>query len=104
MATSAFPLNVTINLTLTVIFKKLAPYGTDGRLLRCLQSVLPVSVEMLPKAETSFYGFFSVSKQLQYQSKFCSNKGYIIILVRRHLSDTKTRTDIENLVNTNYKI
>ena len=39
-------------------FKKLAPYGTDGRLLQCLQSVLPVSVEKLPKAETSFYGFF----------------------------------------------
>ena len=51
---------------------KLAPCGTDGRLLRnvntfmltCLQSVLPVSLEKLPKAETSISVFFSVSKQL----------------------------------------
>ena len=47
--------------------KKLAPCGTDGRLLRnvntfmliCLKSVLPVSVEKLPKAETSISVFFS---------------------------------------------
>ena len=37
--------------------EKLATYGTDGRLLQCLQSVFPVSVEKLSKAETSFYGF-----------------------------------------------
>ena len=37
---------------------KLAPCGTDGRLL-CLQSVFPVSVEKLPKAETSISMVFS---------------------------------------------